>query len=619
MTITNNLNNPVNNDMDIASPVNTLSRAKYPKTLAEVLGWAEELWMHHGMYSQAIRKAVRYFCTDIEVEGDSINKESKGRYEKQLKDTFDLMQELGRVGDDYVAFGNSFTSLHIPIIRNLTCTKCGLRAPASKLRKSYKFSSGKFSGKCPKCHKDVTYKRDDTPVPKAKLKPVISYWPPQYMEIVENPVTRTTEYSIRICEYEELYTGVTQGHHIFIEELPWEIIEAIAANAMFKFEQGQIFHMKTQPITSLTPSLRGWGLPLFMAEFETALLVHMLDKYTEAIVVDYLVPFRVLTPTPTSSGNPDSDPMLTMDMQAFSSHILGMLERHTQNPTGWNFLPVPLQYQVLGGEAKSLIPVDLMEFFEKRLLYSMGIPPELYKDGANASAGPILTFKMFEKTWQHFVNALNAWLTWLARRIGEIMNWGQVKVNLVPVQLHEDPTIREIKLSLAASNEISRDTAYRPLGIDLDKERAKIMQEEEDFNEEIEQRQKALSEKEVTKQLVIQPPVAEQILAAEQAEQEQAAGGGMPPPAGMPMPTGPAVAGGQDASQTLEGLMNEAQQMAQQIYAMPSEQRRSQLINLAHTNETLHAQVKAVLTDMDRQAEAQGRMQGRAQAGGQQV
>ena len=513
------------------------------------------------------------------------------------------MEELGRIGDDYVAFGNSFTSLHIPFTRQLTCPKCFFLAPLNKMYEYFQWQAGEFVGKCPKCSNTVKYIRTDTPLPTSKVKPVVSYWPPQYMEIKEHPLSRRAEYTLDITRYDELRDGVIYGDPLFLEDTPWEIIEAIIANKSFKFAPGQVYHMKCPPVTSMTPTLRGWGLPLFMAEFETALLVHMLDKYTESIMVDYLVPFRVLSPPQTS--NASTDPMLQMDMGEFSGHVMGLIERHRQNPTGWNFLPVPLDYQVLGGEAKDLAPVEVMEFFEKRLLYSMGIPPELYKDGANASAGPILTFKMFEKTWQHFANSLNKWLTWLIKRQGEILNWEDASAKLRPVSLHEDPEIMQIKLSLAASNEISRDTAYRPLGIDLETERQKIFQEEDSYNKAIEEREKETADEQTNKAVLATPTASEQILGAEEqaAMAEEQAAGGAPGAPAMPMPEAPVTG---DAT-TMDGLLVEAEQLANQIIAMPPEARRSTLINLKHSNETLHAQVKQMIEDMEQQAGQQGK------------
>ena len=589
-------------DSQVTSPFNTLSRRVYPRTVREVFAWAEELWMHHGLYSQAIKKAVRYFLTEVEIKGDGVDKTVQGKYAEVLEENYDIMEELARVGDDYVAFGNSFTSLHIPFTRQLVCPKCYFRAPLKKMYPYFKWSSGTFTGKCPRCSNAVKYKREDTPLPKGKVTPVVSYWPPQYMTVKEHPLSRRAEYTLDVNLYEELRDGIMFGDPLFLEDTPWEIIQAVLTNRSFKFAPGQLFHMKAPPITSMTPTLRGWGLPLFMAEFETALVVHMLDKYTESILVDHLIPFRVLAPP--QSGGGENDPMLQMDMGAFSTHIMELLERHRQNPTAWNFLPVPLEHQVLGGNAQSLAPIDIMEFFEQRLLYAMGIPPEFYKGGATASAGPILTFKMFESTWQHFANALNKWVTWLVQRQGEILNWENVTAKLKPVHLHEDPELMQIKLSLAASNEISRDTAYRPLGIDLETERKKIFQEEESYNRDIEEQQKDTTEEDTNKAVLTQPSSAEQILGAEEQAAMAAEGGapgGMPP--AMPSP----VASVQGDATSIEGLMQEAEQMAQQILVMPGPARRSALIELKKNNETLHAQVKSILDSYDNQAAQQGK------------
>ena len=589
-------------DNQVTSPFDTLSRRVYPRTVREVFAWGEEMWMHHGTYSQAIKKAVRYFLTEVRIEGENIDKASSSKYTQLLTKNYDLKEELGKVGDDYIGFGNSFTSLHVPFTRQLVCTSCYFKAPLTKMYPYFRWESGKFVGRCPKCNISVTYKREDTALPKTKTKPVITFWPPQYMDITQHPMSRKTIYRIDVNKYEVLREGVMSGHPLYLEETPWEIIEAILNNQLFQFAPEQIFHLACPPITSLTPTLNGWGLPLFMAEFETALLVHMLDKYTESILVDHLVPFRILSPP--QNANPSQDIMMQMDMGDFTQQVMRMIERHRQNPTDWNWLPTPLEHQILGGDATKLAPVEIMEYFEQRLLYAMGIPPEFYKGNAQASAGPILTFKMFEKTWQHFSDGLNKWLTWLVRRQGELLNWEDVTARLVPTNIYEDPDIREIKLSLAASNEISRDTAYRGLGIDIEEERKKVFQEEDDFNDMLEEREKEQAAKESNKAVISTPSASEQILSAEE-QAAAAASGGMPPGgAPMPMPTGVSA---QPQATSIEGLMVEAEQMAAQIIQMPASQRKSSLMQLASTNETLHAQVKSKISQMENQAATQGK------------
>jgi len=70
-------------------------------------------------------------------------------------------------------------------------------------------------------------------------------------------------------------------------------------------------------------------------------------------------------------------------------------------------------------------------------------------------------------------------------------------------------------------------------------------------------------------------------------------GGGMMPPSGAP---------GTPGASTLDELDVQAEQMAQRILTMDSTARRSELVNLKHSNETLHALVTQKLKELEQQA-----------------
>lgn len=65
-----------------------------------------------------------------------------------------------------------------------------------------------------------------------------------------------------------------------------------------------------------------------------------------------------------------------------------------------------------------------------------------------------------------------------------------------------------------------------------------------------------------------------------------------------------APAGSTNAS--LDDIMLQAEQLAQQILTMDSTTRKSQLLQLSHTNEALHAMVKAKLSQLENMAKTQG-------------
>jgi len=588
-----------------------------------VFGWAEELWMHHGLYTEAIKKAVRYFMTEVQIDGDedmSLSSLDKAKYSQVLADNFDILHEAAIVGDDYMAFGNSFTTVHIPFSRNLICKTCGFTGTLKYMVPYFKWESGgNFRGTCPACNTTGEYIRHDTQAPPEESTPSIVRWPPQYMEIRHHPLSGRTEYSIDINQYDSLRDGVKRGDLIFLEDTPWEIIEAIMQNRKFQFAEDELYHMRYPSVSCCLPALKGWGLPAFMADFETALLVMMLDKYTEAIIVDYLVPFRVLSP-PKGDGTVEGDPMLQLNMGGFSAHVSGLLQQHRRNPTGWNFLPIPLEYQVLGGEAQNLAPVELLEHYEMRLLYAMGIPAEFYNREVQTATNAVIGFKMFEQTWEHFTNELNKWLTWVLKKQGELLSWEKAKARLVPVSQYDDPEIRQLKLELASAGKISDETALRPLGINAKIERQKVLEEQDEIEQEMQQREEEMAKRQANKEVAYTPGPGEQILMAQEEAamaQEQAAGGapGMPPPAGgvnMP-PAGGGV--GQfpgSTGATIDDMMAQAQEIAQQLFYADHPTRRRELGALKGDNPTLYAQVKAELQTLEQQASSQGVQMARA-------
>jgi len=598
-------------DGEVASPFARLTRAVYPKTIRECFAWGEEFWMHHGMYSQVISTAVRYFMTELEIEGDDLGFQERKSYIQAITSNFDILEELATVGDEYMSFGNSFTSMYRPFQRILICRECGFRAPLKQLVGNWRFTKGAFNGNCPVCGWLGDFERQDMILPKeSAVKPNITRWPPQYMMIQQHPLSHRAIYKIDLDKYDVLRNGVMQGELLYLEDTPWEIMEAIVAGKPFEFAPNEIYHMSFPVVSCCSPNLKGWGLPPFMADFETALLVALLDKYTETILVEYLMPFRVISPA--QSGGAE-DPMLNLNMNDFVGNVMSMIKRHRANPTDYNFLPVPLEYQVLGGEAASLVPVEILEHFEKRLLHSMGIPPEFYKSsiqGANANAGPVIGFKMFERTWQTFANQLNKWATWLTNKQGELLNWQIVEAKLKPMSMYEDPEIRQAKLELSAAGKVSDDTAFQTLGMNAEQERRKLGDEQEEKAEEDAERQTRMDSQAANTEAARVPSPGEQILMAQQnAAAGAPAPGGAPAPAGVPAPGGAPLAapmGGNAMGATIDDLMNQADQIAQQLLVADPTTRRSQLISIKHQNEALHAQVKSRLTQLEQQAKTQG-------------
>ena len=84
--------------------------------------------------------------------------------------------------------------------------------------------------------------------------------------------------------------------------------------------------------------------------------------------------------------------------------------------------------------------------------------------------------------------------------------------------------------------------------------------------------------------------------------------------AGMPQPGAPPPPQ-QTGNVTMDDMLSQADQQAQQIMTMDPASRRTQLVQLKHSNEALHAQVTSRLKTYEQAAGQQGIVQ--ARQGGQ--
>jgi len=120
--------NDITGTKEWGSPFATYARQHFPRNLTEVFNWSEYLWLHHGVYTKAIQRAVRYFLTKIEIVG-TVDYKTKRKYTDFLHDRLNILDSMATVGDDYMSYGNSFTSVYKPFYRNLICPKCKIMKP----------------------------------------------------------------------------------------------------------------------------------------------------------------------------------------------------------------------------------------------------------------------------------------------------------------------------------------------------------------------------------------------------------------------------------------------------------------------------------------------------------
>lgn len=591
-----------------------------PRSIYDVFRWSEFIWLTYGTYRMACQRVVRYFLTKVELTDAS--DDEKEKYEKFLDNDLRIMNVLATAGDNRMCYGNEFTSLSVPFRRYLRCPKCFLERPISHI--AYSWVQWEFHATCgnPKCkYKGVMERIDRRSMDMDPIRVV--HWSPQEIRILYHPVTGKTAYFWEIPgNFKHM---IKTGNTFYLENTAWELIEAIKKdNHLFRFHDDVLYHMKDDTVAGVRNY--GWGIPLIMANFKMAWYIQVLRRYNEAIALDYIIPFRVITPKAGSSK--EADPVLHMNLNLFYSRVMQMFRQHRKDPTSIHALPFAIELQMLGAEGKALAPTDLMDKATDEFLNAQGVPAELYRGTLQLQAMPT-ALRLFERTWTHLVSDFNGLINWLFKRVSELKNWESLKGRLQPVTLADNLEDKQVRLQLAAGQQISKQTALAPFGINVREEIKRQMQEEQYMQEEMAKMQEDQEQKQQLQQTLQQgamgqqpgmqqpgmPPGQPGQPGQPQGDPSQMQQGGQVPM--QPGMMGGGMGGGQGAGVTPEDLTAQAEQIAYQLLTMPYEARRSQLLQIKKSNETLHSIVIAKMEQIRNQAKNQGGQQVLQQMGGQ--
>lgn len=608
----NSLGRGVQADERFPDPFCDVASLSMPESIQTALRWTEYIMNANGPYRQAVDRVVSYFITDVEIYDVGENKtgrEEKDKYQTFLADTLSIQNVLKTVGMDYMSYGNSFTSLLVPFRRYLFCAKCGFEMPLDRVVNSdacaFSWQNFQFHATCPQCKyvgpwKHVDRRSGDTG------HITVKRWSPHEIDILWDPYTGECSYVWKIPE--DYRTLIKQGHLHHLERASWEVIQAIKNGQNLLFDKGVIFHLKEDALSGMRN--RGWGISRVLANFREAWYYQMLKRYNEAIVLDYVIPFRVITPMPRGGDAQSSDPVHSINLSSFTARVNAMIRARRTDPARWNILPFPVQYQALGGDASQLAPRDLLDQGLETLLKCIGMPVELFNGTLTLQAAPA-ALRLFEANWSHLPHNLNLFLSDLVSAVSRVMSWEPVGAKLQRVTHADDLNRQMAKLQLMQGQQISKSTGLSSVGLDYRDEIKQMLEEEKIYAEEQERMQAEMQQAQQMKDMSQAPDMAAGV------GDTGAGATGMPPggaPAGgmpgqAPSPVDQFLAQRQNSPsvpRTPEDLQQQAQLIANQLLSMPESIKDSELIKLKRSDSTMHALVTSIIDDIRQQARSQG-------------
>lgn len=574
-----------------------------PRNIKSTLRLAEFLWYANPTYSRASTLIARYFITELDFKAKDDEKITD--YKQLFYDTLDIVNLLSNLGDDLMCYGNSFVSIILPFDRNLQCPKTGNLFP---IREAFekdlviwadkRFKKTKRGSEiCEGNYEDFVV-RD---IPSSDInRLLIKRWSPHEIEIACEPFSGKKVYYWQIPS--NVKKSIEEGNIETLCAVPLEVIETVkSSGSRFKFGDGQLFHAADNSLAGV--ELGGWGLPAIIRVFRLLYRSQLLDRYDEAINLDYIVGIRVISPAKGGSGAPGSDPIKSMGMDVFSAHVRRMIEKHRLDPTTWHTSPTQLEFQHMGAEGAELTAVDIKKETDDKILNAIGVPSELFRMSLKVDAAP-LALRLFEQTWPQVQGTYNKFLNWLSDSLSKNFKQKATSVTLTKPTLVDDVTIRDVMLQLMGGQQVSPQTALKRLGIgDYREEIRRTLEAERVRTEE----QKKFDEQTAKEDKFQQ--FKDELSAQSQGQPQQGggapAGGAMPPPGGGPMSADQLVPD-PNALNSPGAIENEGMRIAQMIITMDPTARRATITNLTKSYSTLAGVVKETLRKLEQQAASTG-------------
>lgn len=608
-----------------------------PQTMSDAFRWCERVYERMGVYRSAVKRIVAYFITELDIACE--DRDERKKYEDYLNDELNIKGLLTDVGLDYQFTDNSFTSILVPIKRYLECGTegCGLeRTLTEVMRKSeYKFvwRDYKFMANCPRCKCTTAWKRRDRRSGETPQL-IVKRWNPHELEVIHDKYSGKCRYVWKIPE--DYRRQVQNGDPLVLENAHWSIIEAVKDNRWILFDDGYIFHMRGHQLAG--QENRGWGIPATLTNFGIAYYTQVLHKYNEALALDYVMPFRVITPS-IKGGPMEQEPVYKLGVSNFVSRTNQMIKARRVDPTRWNVLPFPIEYQALGGDATTFMPKDLLEQAYDTMLNSIGCPIEFYRGTLSGQPSQsVAMLRIFEAHHQNFRDQLIRFLQFVVDGVSQRLRWEPVKVSMLKPRHADDIMRQQMQLQLGMNKQISQTTSLRAMDMDFTEEQRRMLEEQQIVAELTADKQKEMDQQAAADQLPFNQPMGATTLLQQMQAGQQGGPGGAPMPGGAPpggapgggqppgMPPGPmgqAAAGtgvpsfnlGQ--ASTPEEYVASSQQIAQQLLPLDETTRKQQLAQLRQQDPVLQRMVIDSLEKMRNQYRTAGGQMLMQQQGGQ--
>jgi hypothetical protein len=281
----------------------------------------------------------------VEIDSDSYRQpKDRERAHDFLVDLYyrklDINQVLKQMGIDFQTYAISLTYLWFGTEIWLECPHCHTNNLINNLEEdSWKLTtSGKkqisFQGDCPSCgRKSVEFVATEQILKKPDRLRIINF-DPTHIEIKEHEITKECIYWYKPSN--RTRERILSGDKWTIMESSLDLLKAVYTDSMLKLNTDNLFVMRNVDPSQVN---QPWPEPSALGAFSQTYNNLLLDKASEAIAIQHIVPLPIFYPRLDGSEGIDKG---SLGINNFKTDLATEIKRWVKNPNHFVISTIPI-------------------------------------------------------------------------------------------------------------------------------------------------------------------------------------------------------------------------------------------------------------------------------------
>lgn len=589
------------------SPFFDIAHTYLPVTVKQMFRWCRYYFLTNPLINATVFKLSEYPITDIVIDHE--DPKVVERWTEYFQEHLNYRPFQIECGLDFHTYGNCMVSIGFPFRKYLTCQACGFNEQAQKIRSRWTFTNYTFRLTCPACGTIGDAWAEDRYFKNASGIKLIR-WNCEHVEVTYNDVTGESTYFYTIPQ--TVRNDVVIGKKDVVETVPQVFIQALRQQKGIVFSKDNFFHLKRP---TLAEQSRGWGIPLILPVLKDTFYLQIMKKAQEAILVEHIVPLRILFP---QAGSGSSDPYTTINLVDWRDQIAQEIARWRHDNNYIPILPLPVGNQTLGGDGRALLLSQEIQQWSEHILVGMGVPREFLLGGMSY-AGTNVSMRMLENQFLGFILRHKAMAQWVMKMVAAYMDWPEVSIRFKPFKMADDLQRKAYLFQLNMAQKISDTTLLADTDLKQEEEDEIMVRETDKRLESTKKQQLAMAEVQADSQVIMAKAQvkAQQVMAEAQMSPQapgepggpegvggapggQLAGGSQPAVGQMtsPLHQGQDLGSAPGQEQAPVDMQTLAQSYAQQILALAPQDQEIAMQNLQNLSPELAQLVQQYMKQM---------------------